>query len=75
MMVTILRFIAARKMMRNLFPIVMSRIYKKIRPVTVSYTHLDVYKRQGGTYSLHNEGFDDVCSNYTNDIKIIECTP
>lgn len=29
----------------------------------------------GGTYSLHNEGFDDVCSNYTNDIKIIECTP
>lgn len=29
----------------------------------------------GGTYSLHNEGFDNVCANYTNDIKIIECTP
>lgn len=29
----------------------------------------------GGTYSMHNTGFDEVCSNYTNDIKIIECTP
>ena len=28
----------------------------------------------GGTYSLHNEGFDDVCFHYTNDIKIIECS-
>ena len=26
-------------------------------------------------YSLHNKGFDDVCANYTQDIKIIECTP
>lgn len=26
-------------------------------------------------YSLHNVGFDEVCSNYTQDIKIIECTP
>lgn len=26
-------------------------------------------------YSLHNEGFDDVCANYTVDIKILECTP
>lgn len=29
----------------------------------------------GGTYSLHNEGFDDVCGNYTNDIRIISCNP
>lgn len=28
-----------------------------------------------GAYSLHNTGFDGVCSNYTNDIRIIECTP
>ncbi len=28
-----------------------------------------------GAYSLHNAGFDDVCANYTNDIRIIECTP
>lgn len=28
-----------------------------------------------GTYSLHNVGFDGVCANYTNDIRIIECTP
>lgn len=26
-------------------------------------------------YSLHNAGFDEVCANYTIDIKIIECTP
>lgn len=25
-------------------------------------------------YSLHNEGFDEVCSNYTQEIKIIELT-
>ncbi|MDE6268176.1 MAG: hypothetical protein K2M04_03745 [Muribaculaceae bacterium] len=29
----------------------------------------------GGTYSLHNEGFDGVCANYTNDIRIIRCNP
>lgn len=28
-----------------------------------------------GPYALHNVGFDGVCSNYTKDIKIIECTP
>jgi hypothetical protein len=26
-------------------------------------------------YALHNYGFDDVCANYTVDIKILECTP
>ncbi|MDO4164330.1 MAG: hypothetical protein Q4D56_08080 [Bacteroides sp.] len=26
-------------------------------------------------YSLHNAGFDEVCSNYTQEIKIIELTP
>ena len=26
-------------------------------------------------YALHNVGFDEVCANYTVDIKIIECTP
>ena len=26
-------------------------------------------------YSLHNASFDEVCSNYTQDVKIIECTP
>lgn len=26
-------------------------------------------------YSLHNAGFDDVCSNYTLDLKILELTP
>lgn len=29
----------------------------------------------GGTYALHNTGFDGVCANYTTEIKIIECTP
>lgn len=29
----------------------------------------------GGTYSLHNIGFDDVCANYTNDIRILTCNP
>lgn len=29
----------------------------------------------GGTFAMHNTGFDEVCNNYTNDIKIIECTP
>lgn len=28
-----------------------------------------------GTYAMHNQGFDGVCENYTQDIKIIECTP
>lgn len=28
-----------------------------------------------GAYSLHNKGMDGTCSNYTNDIRIIECTP
>lgn len=28
-----------------------------------------------GCYSLHNEGFDGVCSNYTLNLKIIELTP
>lgn len=28
-----------------------------------------------GCYSLHNEGFDSVCDNYTNNLHIIECTP
>ncbi len=28
-----------------------------------------------GAYSMHNAGFDDVCANYTSDIKIIELTP
>ena len=26
-------------------------------------------------YSLHNAGLDEACSNYTQDVKIIECTP
>lgn len=26
-------------------------------------------------YALHNAGFDEVCANYTVDIKILECTP
>ncbi len=26
-------------------------------------------------YSMHNKGFDEVCANYTQDIKIIELTP
>lgn len=29
----------------------------------------------GGTYSLHNAGFDGTCANYTTDIRILECTP
>lgn len=29
----------------------------------------------GGTFAMHNQGFDGVCDNYTQDIKIIECTP
>ena len=29
----------------------------------------------GGTYSLHNTGFDAVCDNYTKDIKIVRLTP
>ncbi|MCM1092888.1 MAG: hypothetical protein NC421_02945 [Lachnospiraceae bacterium] len=29
----------------------------------------------GGTYAMHNAGMDGVCANYTQDIKIIECTP
>lgn len=29
----------------------------------------------GGTYSMHNAGMDGACANYTQDIKIIECTP
>lgn len=29
----------------------------------------------GGTYSMHNISFDGVCDNYTNDIRILECTP
>lgn len=29
----------------------------------------------GGTYSIHNKSFDGVCANYTNEIKIISCTP
>lgn len=28
-----------------------------------------------GCYALHNTGFDDVCANYTLNIKIIELTP
>ncbi len=28
-----------------------------------------------GAYSLHNVAMDGTCSNYTNDIRIIECTP
>lgn len=28
-----------------------------------------------GAYSMHNASFDDVCANYTSDIKIIELTP
>lgn len=30
---------------------------------------------ENGTFALHNLNFDDVCNNYTNKIKIIECTP
>lgn len=30
---------------------------------------------ENGTFALHNTGFDAVCGNYTNNIKIIECTP
>jgi len=26
-------------------------------------------------YAMHNEGFDEVCSNYTQDIQILELTP
>lgn len=29
----------------------------------------------GGTFAMHNQGMDGVCDNYTQDIKIIECTP
>ena len=29
----------------------------------------------GGTFALHNVGFDEVCSNYTKDIQIVELTP
>ena len=29
----------------------------------------------GGTFALHNTGFDEVCSNYTQDIQIVELTP
>lgn len=29
----------------------------------------------GGTYAMHNAGMDGTCANYTQDIKIIECTP
>ncbi len=29
----------------------------------------------GGTYAMHSAGMDGACSNYTQDIKIIECTP
>lgn len=29
----------------------------------------------GGTYSLHNTGFDGTCDNYVTDIRIISCTP
>lgn len=29
----------------------------------------------GGTYAMHTPGFDGVCDNYTQDIKILECTP
>lgn len=29
----------------------------------------------GGTYSLHNAGFDNTCANYTTEIRILECTP
>ncbi len=43
--------------------------------LNVSDPKRPVISFHGGTYSLHNEGFDDVCSNYTNDIKIIESTP
>lgn len=28
-----------------------------------------------GAYSLHNQGMDGTCANYTNDIRILECTP
>lgn len=28
-----------------------------------------------GTYAMHNAGMDATCANYTQDIKIIECTP
>lgn len=29
----------------------------------------------GGTFAMHNKGFDGTCANYTNEIKILECTP
>lgn len=29
----------------------------------------------GGTYAMHNAGMDGTCANYTQEIKIIECTP
>lgn len=29
----------------------------------------------GGTFAMHNTGFDAVCDNYTKDIKIVELTP
>lgn len=29
----------------------------------------------GGTFAMHNVGMDGTCANYTQDIKIIECTP
>lgn len=29
----------------------------------------------GGTFALHNVGFDEVCANYTQAIKIVELTP
>lgn len=29
----------------------------------------------GGTFAMHNAGMDGTCANYTQDIKIIECTP
>ena len=28
-----------------------------------------------GTFSLHNKAMDGTCANYTNEIRIIECTP
>ncbi len=43
--------------------------------LNVSDTKRPVISFYGGTSSLHNESFDNVCANYTNDIKIIECTP
>ena len=34
---------------------------------TISFT--------SGTFVMHNEGHDATCSNYINDLKIVECTP